>query len=120
MMKVADESGGNVLVLEAEGKLTHEDYKSVLIPRLESIIHERGKARLLLDMGDDIRGWEPKAMWDDARFGLAHRRDFEKMAVVADRRWLKWALRAAQLVMQGEIRTFPPSRRAEARRWINS
>ena len=42
-------------------QLTDQDYKEVLIPRLESIIHEYGKARLLLDMGDEFQGWEVAA-----------------------------------------------------------
>ena len=44
----------------------------MLIPRLETIIRERGNSRLLLDTADDFQGWEPKALCDDARFGLAH------------------------------------------------
>lgn len=118
MIHISDESAGNVLILEATGKLTDEDYKQVLIPRLEAIISEHGKARLLLDMGDRFEGWELKAMWDDAHFGLAHRKDFEKMAVIADRHWVEWALKVGALLIQGELKTFPPSERAEAHRWI--
>jgi SpoIIAA-like len=58
----------------------------VLIPRLELIIREYGKARLLLDMGD-FHGWEAAAMWDDTRFGLTHRNDFEKMGVIGGPGW---------------------------------
>ena len=62
MIEVRPGSEGNILILTAVGKLTDEDYKDVLIPQLEAIIHEYGKARLLLDMGDDFKGWEPSAM----------------------------------------------------------
>ena len=54
MIQVLPESKENILILRAVGKLTDQDYKDVLIPRLDSIIREHGKARLLLDMGDDI------------------------------------------------------------------
>ncbi len=120
MIKVSDESAGNVLVLEAQSRLTDEDYKTVLIPRLEQIIREHGKARLLLDMGDSFEGWEPKAAWDDARFGLAHRKDFEKMAVIADRHWVEWALKVSAPLVTGEMKTFAPSQRDEALRWVKS
>ena len=53
MIKVLPESKGNILVFRAVAKLTDQDYKDVLIPRLESIIREHGKARLLLDMGKE-------------------------------------------------------------------
>ena len=120
MIKVSPDSSKNFLILEAQGKLTDRDYKEVLIPRLESIIKEHGKARLLIDMGDHFEGWEPKAAWDDARFGLAHRKDFEKMAVISDRKWVEWALRISALLVEGEIRSFSPSERDDAHAWIKA
>lgn len=120
MLKISNESEGNVLILEAESKLTDEDYKQVLIPRLEAIIEEQGKARLLLDMGDQFQGWEARAAWDDAYFGLSHRKDFEKMAVIADRRWVEWAFKVASPIFSGEMKAFLPSERSEAHRWIKS
>jgi hypothetical protein len=120
MIKVSPESKGNILVLRAAGKLTDQDYKDVLIPRLESIIREHGKARLLLDMGDEFHGWEAAALWDDAHFGLTHRNDFEKMGVIGGPKWVEWALEIAKLVMSGEIRSFSSSEREEALHWIHA
>ncbi|MGB7292171.1 MAG: STAS/SEC14 domain-containing protein [Thermodesulfobacteriota bacterium] len=120
MIKVLPESKGNILVLAAVGKLTDKDYKDVLIPRLESIIHKHGKARLLLDMGDQFYGWEAAALWDDAHFGLTHRNDFEKMGVIGGPKWVDWAMKIAALLMSGEVRTFSSSERGEALRWINA
>lgn len=82
MISISAESSGNVLLLAAQGRLTDRDYREILIPRLQAIIREHGKARVLFDMGDEFHGWEPAAAWDDARFGLAHRNDFEKMGVI--------------------------------------
>jgi hypothetical protein len=120
MIEVSRESEGNVLVLRAVGVLTDQDYKDVLIPRLESIIKTHGKARLLLDMGDEFHGWEAAALWDDASFGLTHRNDFEKMGVVGGPRWVEWGLRLAALIMSGEVRSYPPGKRIEALSWIKA
>jgi hypothetical protein len=120
MIRVSEKSEGKVVVLEAEGRLTDQDYKQVLIPRLESVISERGKARVLFDLGEKFRGWEWKALWDDARFGIAHRNDFEKMAVITDRRWISWAAKVGARFVGGEIKTFSPNQRAEACSWINA
>ncbi len=119
MIKVSPESKGNILILGAVGKLTDGDYKDVLIPRLESIIREHGKARLLLDMGDEFHGWEAAALWDDSRFGLTHRNDFEKMGVIGGPKWVEWGLKIATLAISGEIRSFSSSKREDALRWIN-
>lgn len=120
MLKISDESGGNILILEAVSKLTDADYMDILIPRLEAIIQQYGKARLLLDMGDQFYGWEAKAAWDDAYFGLAHRKDFEKMAVIADRKWVEWAFKVIAPLFGGEMKAFAPSERADAHAWIKS
>jgi hypothetical protein len=120
MLEVLPDSKGNILFLRAVSKLTDKDYKEVLIPRLESIFKQYGKARLLLDMGDDFQGWDAEALWDDARFGLAHRNDFEKMGVIGGPKWVEWGLKIGALIMSGEIRPFSASQRSEALRWIES
>jgi hypothetical protein len=118
MIKVLPESKGNILLFRAVGKLTDQDYKDVLISRLESSMREHGKARLQLDMGDDFDGWEAVALWDDARFGFAHRNDFEKMGVIGGPGWVEWGLKLAAMVVSGEIRSFSPDEREEALNWI--
>ena len=120
MIKVLSESNRNILILKTVGKLTDQDYKDVLIPRLEAIIREHGKARLLLDMGDDFQGLEAAALWDDARFGVTHRKDFEKMGVIGAPRWVEWGVKLADMVVGGETRSFSPGQREEALSWINA
>ena len=120
MIEVLPESAGNILLLKATQKLTDKDYKEVLIPRLEAIIGQHGKARLLLDMGDEFYGWEAAALWDDARFGLTHRNDFEKMGIVGGPRWVEWGMKLGKLLISGDIRTFAADQRAEAMAWIKA
>ena len=120
MIKILPGSNGNILILGAEGKLTDQDYMDVLIPRLESIISEHGKARLLLDMGDEFYGWEAAALWDDVHFGLAHRNDFQKMGVIGGPKWVEWGLKIGSVAMSGELKCFSSSEREEALRWINA
>jgi hypothetical protein len=120
MIEVLSESERNILILRAVGKLTDQDYKNVLSPRLESIIRKQGKARLLLDMGDEFHGWEGAAMWDDFRFGMAHRNDFEKVGVIGGPRWVAWCMKLGALLMSGEVRNFAASERDEAFTWIKA
>lgn len=120
MINVSPESKGNILIVSAVGKLTDEDYKEVLIPRLESIIRDHGKARVLIDMGEDFHGWETAALWDDAHFGLKHRNDFEKMGVIGGPKWVEWSMKIGALAIDGEIKSFSSEEREAALRWINS
>jgi hypothetical protein len=114
------EQDNNIICIQAKDKLTHEDYEQVLIPRLEQLIKEHGKVRVLFAMGDDCHGWEPAAMWDDAKFGMKHRTDFEKCAVVGGPKWVEWATKLGAVIISGEVRTFSADQLVEAQIWIKS
>ena len=120
MIEVLPESQRNILGIKASGKLTHQDYTDVLIPRLETIIKEQGKARVLCNMGEEFHGWELEAMWDDAKFGLKHKNDFEKFAVVGGSRWVEWGAKLGALLISGELKTFSHGQFNEAWTWIKS
>lgn len=120
MIEVLPESHGNVLGIRGLGKLTDSDYKEVLIPRLQAVIDEHGKARCLFTMGEDFHGWDLEAAWDDAKFGLQHRNDFEKVAVVGGPKWVEWGAKLGGLVISGEVKTFSQDQLEEAWKWIES
>ena len=119
MIEVLPQSNGNLLVVKATGKLTNQDYKEVLIPHLESIVHEYGRARFIMDLSTDFHGWHVAAMWDDVRFGVAHRNSFEKMAVVGGPKCVEWGTKLAKLIMNGEIKCYPANAYDEAYEWVN-
>jgi SpoIIAA-like len=120
MIEIMTESSGSALALRATGKLTDADYKDVMIPKLEEIIKQSGKAKVLLYLPKDFAGWEAHAAWDDARFGLQHRNDFEKLAVVGGAKWIEWATKIGAYFMKGEVKTFPEALLTEALDWIRA
>ena len=120
MIEVLPESHENILGVKGIGKLTELDYKEVLIPNLEGIIKEHGKARCLFSMGADFQGWELEAAWDDAKFGIQHRNDFEKVAVVGGPLWVEWGTKVGGLIMSGEVKTFSQDQIEEAWNWIKA
>ncbi len=118
MIKEMEGSAGCIVGMQARGKVTDEDYKKVLVPRLDAIITQYGKARLLFDFSDDFQGYDLAAVWDDATFGLKHRNDFEKCAVVGGPKWVDWGSRLAAVLMNGEVKTFPSGKLDDAWSWI--
>lgn len=118
MIQILPQSKGNILIVRAEGNLTDHDYQDILIPRLEFIIKNFGKARLLLDMEENR--WSPSALWDDTQFGLSHKNSFEKMGVIGGPGWVDWGMKLISLVMSGEIRSFTNEERTAAFDWIVS
>ena len=118
MIEILPDSRGKILGIRATGKLTDQDYQEVLIPALEGIIRDQGKARFLCHMDKNFEGLEMGAMWDDARFFLKHKNDFEKMAVVGGRKWIEVMVKLFAQFMVVEVRTFPDEQLQEAWEWI--
>ena len=104
--------------MRAEGVLTHADYTEIMIPRLEAILAEGVKGRVFFEFGPSFDGWEMRAMWDDAKFGMKHRKDFARLAVVGGPGWVEWATRLGAHLVDAELRTFPEDQRAAALDWV--
>ena len=116
MFDVLPESEGRRVFVKASGKLTDADYKA-LIPQLEGTIDKYGPIRLLVDMGE-FEGIELRAAWDDFAFGLKHWNDFERMALVGDKRWEELSVKAFNCLTKGDIRYFDLADGNLARAWI--
>ncbi len=118
MIEVLPQSEGNVLAVRATEKLTNQDYKDVLIPRMEAIIHEYGRVRFIIDFSTNFHGWNISALWDDVRFGVAHRNSFERMAIVGGTKAIEWGTKLAKLIMNGEVKCFPADTVNNAYEWV--
>jgi SpoIIAA-like len=117
MIEVTAPARGPLVEIRASGRLTDKDYKITLIPRLESLFAERGKLNLLVLIDEAFEGWDLEAAWDDAVFGMRHRADFGKIALVGAPRWLEIGARLGGFLMQGEMRSFPRDQLETARAW---
>lgn len=108
----------SVLGFAAKGKVTAADYEAVLIPAVEARFAQQDKVRLLYHLGADFDGFEPGAMWDDAKLGFRHLTGWERVAVVSDIEWIRIALRVFGVVIPGKLRVFHNTELDEAKRWI--
>jgi hypothetical protein len=120
MIEVLPESQGKVIGVKIGGKLTAREYEEVIIPRVEAILREHDKARFLWLVADNFEGAEAGAVWDDTKFGLKHRHDFEKLALVGGPKWMDWLTRLVTKIMSGETKTFPREQLQEAWDWIKA
>jgi hypothetical protein len=119
MVEILPESAGKSLGLKVRGKLTIEDYRQTLMPRLAEIIREQGRARVLLLLDHDFEGFETQALMGED-FGRRHRDDFEKIAVVGGS-WLLWLeLKMMALMFSGEVQNFPHEELTQAWDWIKA
>jgi len=117
MFEILPESRGEVVGIKVSGKLTDEDYKGVLIPALERTFEAHGKVRMVL-LFEDFHGWDAHAAWEDTVFGIKHRRDFGRFALVGAPDYVEWGMRLFAPIMSGEMRSFPADQATQAWEWI--
>ena len=118
MIKIMPESKGRMLAVKASGKLTEKDYVETWIPALQKIIDEYKSADVLLYMDENFDGWELKAMWEDTKFGFAHRTDFKKIAIVGGPSWVEWGSKIASALMDCEFKIYNPEKLNESLNWL--
>ncbi len=116
MFEKLAESAGNVVGYRASGKITDEDYET-LVPILERLIEDSGKIRFLLYL-EDFHGWDMKAAWDDFVFGMKHRNDIERLAMVGDRKWEELLTDLMKPFMKGKVKFFETAELQEAWTWL--
>lgn len=107
----------DVLGIEAEGKITHEDYRDRLIPKVDAMVVE-GPIKAIVVMRNDLHDYSLEALWDDQMFDLKHWRDFSHVALVTDHPWAKAATAIFRPFFPSEIRIFPLSQLEAAKAWI--
>lgn len=107
-----------VLAVRASGRVTADDYRDVLIPATEDKLGRHAQLRLLYHLGPDFKRFTTTALWDDARLGLHHLRDFERVALVTDVEWLGKLAGRTGRSLGPEIRHFSDAELEYAREWV--
>ncbi|MAM70388.1 MAG: STAS/SEC14 domain-containing protein [Gammaproteobacteria bacterium] len=94
------------LRLKAIGKLSHEDYE-IITPMLDSALEgiKKPVLKAIID-GTELEGWEARAAWDDFKLGLKHGRDFEKIAIVGNKKWQEIAGKIGSWFISGDVKFF--------------
>lgn len=107
-----------VVGFSAEGTVTDDDYKTVLIPAIEAALKAGGKIRFLYVLGPDFKNYAAGAMWDDSLLGARHYFDFEKIACVTDHEVFAAMIKGFGFLMPAEVRVFPVGELEAAKAWL--
>ncbi len=115
-IEIEGHSWDNILTMHLSGKLTKDDYDR-FVPEIESMIKAHDKVSILVVL-DDFHGWTTAAAWEDAKFGLRHYSDVERMAMVGDKRWEKGMALLLKPFTKAKVKYFDISEIAAAKAWI--
>ncbi len=107
----------DTLVVTLSGALVKEDYDQ-FNKWTDEILKNHDNMRLLCLL-HDFHGWgEVAAVWEDAKFGMKHRKDISKFAMVGDQKWEEWMAKVAGYFMPGQVQYFDESKKQSALDWI--
>ena len=110
----------NVVAVSGKGRITKSDYDTVLIPAVEVALKLHEKVRLYYELEPDFDGYEAAAAWEDFKVGMEHLTRWERVALVTDVEWIKYAMQIFCFMMPGNMRIFPISEAEKARSWIET
>jgi hypothetical protein len=120
MIERMDDAPEGVIGIRASGKLTKDDYVSVLEPALNEAM-DSGDARVLFVL-PDYDGLEPQAFFEDLKTGIAveirKRGAWKKLAVVSGVEWVSKAMRLFSWAMPGELAVYEMDEMDKAREWV--
>ena len=108
----------NLIAVTANGTLTESDYET-LKPRLEQEAQQHDTLRLVWEMRD-FGGWQPGALWQDAKLDLHINSEVTKLAMLGEAKWQDWLARLSNPFAPGDVRYFDLSERDAAYTWIRS
>jgi len=106
------------LGFRAHGQVTAADYENIIVPDVEAAFALNRKLRLLYVTAEDFTGFDPGAMWDDAKLGMRHFSSWERIALVTDVGWLRTAATAFSFAVPAQFRLFHGAELSEATHWI--
>lgn len=110
----------NVIGIEADGKVSREDYEQVLDPLVEQALAEHDKVRCLYVLGPDFERYTLGAAWQDAKVGVEHWKHWERIACVSDAGWVTHGIHAFGWMVPGAIRVFPTDQLQVAVAWVST
>ena len=116
MIKLLPGLPGNVVGVVAIGEVTASDYEQVKIA-VNAAVQMVGRVRLLLQVAPGFTGHSAEA-WNEARMGVIHFTDWEKIAVVTDEGWISGTVILLRFFASCPVKIFGNDALAEAKAWI--
>lgn len=108
----------NTVAFVARGRLTQSDYRTVLVPAVETALKTHKKLGVYFEIGSDFAGVDPSAVWQDLKVGLRHWLRWERIAVVTDIGWIRNTVWPIGFLMPAKLKVFRSTEAPQARNWL--
>ncbi len=118
MLQILEFTQGNVIATRATDKVTGEDYEKVK-PMIHAITEKGQKIRWYFELQNE-KGWNAEAILEDLKVDVKHASDYEKIAVVGEKKWQEMITKAFKPFTGAEVKFFEMAEKDKARSWITN
>jgi len=118
MLRIIELTNKNTIATKASGKLRKEDIEKIN-PLIHAILDKGMKVRWYFEM-DNFTGWDLPGLWEDLKMDTAHAKDYEKIAMVGDKKWQEWIAQFMKPFTNADIRYFDLKDKETAKQWIKN
>ena len=116
MLQIIEISGDNIIATRASGDLTEMDIEKVH-PIIHAILDKGLNVRWYFEM-ENFTGWDFPGLWEDLKMDTAHAKDYEKIAMVGDKKWQDWITKFMKPFTNAEVKYFDLEEKEIAKKWI--
>ncbi|WP_368645216.1 STAS/SEC14 domain-containing protein [Alkalibacterium putridalgicola] len=108
-----------VIEVEIDGEVTEEDIKdfeAYFKQKKENLIN-KDKLNLLMEIRS--LNYTIDGLIKDIKFDTSHLDDFDKVAMVSDKKWAEIGEKLVKYMPQVEVRQFDPEEKEQAKVWVS-
>ena len=116
MLELKKDELGNFYELKIDGKVTRQELLEVF-SLMEQAFKMEKKIKLLKWV-HNFNGLELAGLWDDLKFAFGHWNDYEKVAVVTNKKWMGNIANIVTPLYPCPVEVFDESNRESARDWL--
>lgn len=107
MITIIPDAAENVAAFKATGEVTKEDFEQVVFPEVERKVAAFDELNYLLLLETDLENFSTGAWFEDVLLGLKNFVNWNRTAIVTDKKGVQNFTAIFSVVMPGEFRFFP-------------
>jgi len=109
----------NMVAFRATGKVTKDDFDTVVIPTVDKAVAANGVLNYMLVLNTDVSNFEGGAWLKDAFLGIKNIAKWNRSAIVSDSTGVKIFTDVFSVITPGEFKGFKMDQLSEAISWVS-
>jgi len=119
MVELLTDFPPHVAAYRAWGAISKEEYKEVVMARVDEVADEYGRINFLVLLETDIENYSVGAFIEYLQISFRHFNKWSHMAIVTDQQWVHKAYEILSPLVHGEVRGYRAIDYDAAKAWVS-